>query len=103
MIDLMRDPRYREALLLLASGRFSAASLGLALGLSRITAFRLVQELRRRGIPIVSVKRGAAWFFELEEPAPAWDADPLVRKVGFARGRRRPGESVDDAVYRRRP
>ena len=103
MIELMRDPRYREALLLLASGEYSAASLGRRLGLSRITAFRLVQELRRRGVRILSVKRGPSWFFELEESAPPWDADPLVRKVGFARGRRRPGESVDDVVYGRRP
>jgi biotin operon repressor len=103
MIQSTRDPRDREALLHLASGRHSAASLARVLGVSRITAFRLIQELRRRGIRVVSVKRGAAWFFELEESAPPWDADPLVRMVGFARGRRRPGESVDDAVYGRRP
>jgi biotin operon repressor len=103
MKALPEDRRERDALVHLGAGRHSAASLGRALGVSRITAFRLIQELRRRGRRIVSVKRGRDWFFEVEAPERAWDGDPLTRLIGFARGRRRPGESVDDALYGRRP
>lgn len=90
----------REALLHLACGRHSAATLAEALGVSRITAFRIVQELRRRGHRIVSMKNGRDWYFEVEDRGGGWESDPLVRRIGFARGGRR-GESVDDALYGR--
>src|SRR5688572_9748208 len=90
----------REALLQLMCGRHSAAGLAEALGVSRITAFRIVEELRRRGHRIVSMKAGRDWYFEVEDPGGRWESDPLVRRIGFARSGRR-GESVDDALYGR--
>jgi biotin operon repressor len=93
--------REREAMLHLEGGGHTAFSLARALGVSRITAFRLIRLLRRRGRRIVSVKRGGDWSFEVEPRDDAGDDDPLVLRVGFARGRRPPGESVDDAVYGR--
>jgi len=98
------DTRGREALLHLSCGRHTALTLGRALGVSRITAFRIVQALRRRGRRIVSVKRGRDWYFEVADDAgveAAWASDPLLRRVGFIRSRRPPLESVDDALYGR--
>ena len=98
------DARERAALLHLACGRHSAVTLARTLRVSRITAFRIIQALRRRGHRIVSVKRGPDWYFEVADEArtdSAWASDPLLRHVGFARSRRRRGESVDDALYGR--
>jgi biotin operon repressor len=95
------DPRERAALLHLESGRHSAQTLARVLGVSRITAFRIVQRLRRRGHRIVSMKRGRDWYFEVESRDPRPETDPLLRRIGFARSRRRRGETVDDALYGR--
>lgn len=95
------DPRERAALLHLASGRHTARTLARALGVSRITAFRLIRRLRRRGHRILSVKRGPDWHFEVEDREVPWESDPLVRRIGFVRSRRPPLESVDDALYGR--
>lgn len=95
------DERGREALLHLSCGRHTALTLARALGVSRITAFRILQGLRRRGNRIVSVKRGGDWYFEVEERESGWENDPLVRRLGFIRSRRPPIESVDDALYGR--
>lgn len=97
------DSRDRQAILILTCGRHTAESLARALGVSRITAFRIIRRLRRQGRRIVSVKRGRDWYFEVLDSETGWEADPLVRRIGFARSRRRPGESVDDAVYGRTP
>lgn len=101
-----REAQEREALLHLACGRHTALTLGRALGVSRITAFRIVQVLRRKGRRIVSVKRGPDWHFEVADDAgleSSWTTDPLIQRLGFARSRRPPGESVDDALYGRTP
>jgi hypothetical protein len=98
------DPREREALLHLSCGRHSAVTLARVMGVARITAFRIIQALRRRGHRIVSVKRGPDWYFEVADDGrmeSAWASDPLLRRVGFARSRRRRGESIDDALYGR--
>jgi len=96
--------REQGALLHLSCGRHTALTLGRALGVSRITAFRIIQGLRRRGHRIVSVKRGPDWYFEVADDGgleAAWASDPLVRRLGFIRRRRPPLESVDDALYGR--
>lgn len=94
----------QRARLLIANGRHTTASLAEALRVSTATAFRLVQELRRRGEPVGSVRRGRRWFFVLEDEeavARAWERDPLLRAVGLVRGRRPSRGDPDDELYAR--
>ncbi len=89
----------------LTSARHTTKTLAQALAVSTATAFRIIDELRARGIQIESVKRGREWYFEVvdsELVAATWKSDPLVKNVGFiTRSRRKPGQSEDDVVYDR--
>lgn len=87
----------------LTSARHTTKTLARALAVSTATAFRIVNELRERGITIDSMKRGREWYFEVVDAKSveaAWRSDPLVKNIGFiARSRRKPGQSEDDVVY----
>lgn len=96
------DRLLQRASLLMANGRHTTLSLAKALRVSAATAFRLVQELRRRGVPVKSVRRAGRWCFVVndeEAVARAWKDDPLVRGVGFIRGTRPRHGDVDDELY----
>jgi biotin operon repressor len=93
----------QRALLQLSIGRHSTPTLARALRVSPATAFRVVKRLRAGGVRIVSVKEGRSWTFEVRDQLEAaWASDPLLEALGSVKGRRRPGESVDDVVYGRR-
>ena len=92
----------QRASLLISNGRHTTITLAKALGVSSATAFRVVQELRRRGLPVESLRRGRRWVFvmnDTDRTERAWDDDPLLRGVGFIRGARPPRGDVDDELY----
>jgi DNA-binding transcriptional regulator YhcF (GntR family) len=94
-----------EAYIHLSAGDHTTRTLAEALGVSTATAFRAIKALRRRGVAIESAKKGRHWYFELDDDeavARAWKRDPLLSLIGFVRGRKRRGQSVDDVVYGRK-
>ena len=94
-----------EAYLHLTSRRHTTESLAAALGTSTATAFRVVNRLRDEGVRVESMKDGSVWHYEVKDAASvasAWKNDPLMKLIGFIKGKRRKrGETVDDVVYDR--
>lgn len=102
-----RKARLTNASLHLSCRRHTTRTLAAAMGVSPATAFRLVQELRRQGTPIVSVKEGRAWYFDVrgqEQVREAWKNHPLVKLIGCLKGVRVPrgkplNDWIDDTLY----
>lgn len=92
-----------EAYLHLTSAKHSTSSLARVLRVSVPTAFRIINQLRRRGTRVESVKRGRHWYFEVIEDKALdldWHSDPLLSAIGFIKGKHRtPGQSEDDVLY----
>lgn len=77
---------------LLAGRPMNARQLGLALGISVATVWRLVRRLRREGVPISASRDKAGWHYAVE-PAPA--PIPIPRGLPFF-PRRPPGANKTD-------
>jgi biotin operon repressor len=90
------------AWLLLCARGGSVRDLARKLGVSGITVKRTIRSLRAGGRPIVSVRRGARWTYEVRpslSPAER-EADSLVRAAGCVKAwRTRPEAKTEDADY----
>ncbi len=66
------EERFRKTLVLIQDRRLNAGQLALELGVSRPTAHRIVNELKRRGYSIRSVHEEYGWSYELnKKPNPS--------------------------------
>jgi len=75
-----REGLETRALIFLCQGRFSAGSLARKLGVSEVTAKRIVQRLRRKGEEILSVRsRGEAYYEVRDRPLEERGSDPFLR------------------------
>lgn len=99
-------PRERErerwAYVLLAQRPRSLFELSRRLGVSPVTAKRMIAALRARGYAIVSVRSRDGWRYEVRDFAAGkgWEADPFVRSAGFIEARgRAPRGKAEDADY----
>ena len=61
------EERFQKTLALIQDRRLNAGQLALELGVSRPTAHRIINELKRRGCFIRSVHEEHGWAYELVE------------------------------------
>src|SRR5262245_24832871 len=97
------DARKTRALILLASERLPLGELAHRLGVSEVTAKRLIGTLRKAGEEIVSVRAGKEAYYELRDPR-TWSelkGDPLLTTVVPVRATRYPRGKPEDADYDR--
>lgn len=90
------------ARILLSQKELSASQLGKELGVSVVTAKRIVASLRMEGHSIVSVRRGDRWYYEVREELSEKDLakDPFVKSAGcIVTWRTRPQGKAEDADY----
>jgi Mn-dependent DtxR family transcriptional regulator len=59
------EERFRKTLVLIQDRRLNAGQLASELGVSRPTAHRIINELKRRGYSIRSVHEEHSWSYEL--------------------------------------
>ena len=88
--------------ILLSQNELSASQVGKRLGVSVVTAKRIVASLRAQGRVIVSVRRGGRWYYEVREELSKGDLakDSFVRAAGcVTRWRAQPGGKTEDADY----
>ena len=61
------EERFQKALTLILDKRLNARQLALELGVSRPTAHRIINELKRRGYSIRSVHEEHGWRYEINK------------------------------------
>ena len=61
------EERFQKTLALIQDRRLNAGQLALELGISRPTAHRIINELKRRGYSIRSVHEEHGWSYELNK------------------------------------
>ena len=93
-----------RAWILLFQKRLSAGGLAKDLGVSEVTAKRIVGALRRQGHEIVSVRDRGDVFYEVRDRLSPEDLaqDSFLRSAGSIKGRgRRTGWDEDAVIYAR--
>lgn len=90
-----------RALILISQERLSSAELAGRLGVSEITAKRIVGSLREAGHEIVSVRTSSGAYYETRDRR-SWseiEKDPLLATSIPARRARRSRGKIEDADY----
>lgn len=98
----MNNILQERILSLVGTGEYSGGEIALKLGVSISTVARTVAALKRKGIDIISLRRGLHWYYELRNPrlAAAADPDPFLALRGFVRsGVTDYAERHDDYLY----
>ena len=89
-----------RALLLIDTERLSASALARRLGVSSVTAKRIVASLRRAGHDIASVRTGRGAAYEVRIGATAGLESDLLFATRITRGETRPEAGKrEDAIY----
>jgi len=91
------------AWILLSQERLSVSALARKLGVSEITAKRVVQTLRREGYEIISVRSGRDAYYELRDACPLAELenDPLLSTMVPAKQTHSPRGKPEDVDYDR--
>src|SRR3990167_3736579 len=94
--------REHRAYELMLRGGMSAEGLARRLKISSATTSRVIAAMRRKGVPIASVRENGSWHLEIR------DADDVIRRqyenlhklIGFAkRWKPMAGKTEDDIIY----
>lgn len=88
-----------EAFLYISQKQVSAPGLAELLGVSVPTASRVVAQLRKSGVNVVSIRDAEGWRYEIREKRD-WRQDPLVQGLGCVkRWKPEPAKSEDEIIY----